>query len=320
MVTDGIEAKEINADYAKSLKTILKLRWSPVALKMVRPEEDIPPGVYAPSSTIRHCQSLIAARRGHSLYIPAKYHACPDGSAILGIVPMSAKLRSGELYLLFKKLPDIQTARKMISTRQEFSAGDYKATAVSPLEKAEYTPDVVIMTLEPEQMMWLCCASTYSSGDRQVFHTSGYNSACADLVVNVIRNGKMNISLGCYGARASSDVGDNELYVSIPYSQLPAVINALEKLAKKSIPEARARVYLPPVIDRLPAVDSDITAGTARIIINRELCSGCGTCAAFCPESVFIVKNGKAETVNTGNCCICHTCVGQCPEKAIRIL
>ena len=106
-----------NEQLAKSLQQILGLRWSPVALRMMRPGEALPEGLMEPPIPLRHCQSIIVARRGNCLYMPPRKHACPDGAGILGLVEMSPKLRSGELYLLFKKLPNIECARTMIADR-----------------------------------------------------------------------------------------------------------------------------------------------------------------------------------------------------------
>lgn len=312
----------LNKDLADALKSALTLRWSPVAIRLMRPGEDIPAGVTEPSARIRHCQSITAARRGNCLYIPPRRHACPDGAGIMGLIPMSDKLRSGALYLLFKKLPSIECAQKMIASRPEFEPGSYTATLVAPLEKAQYEPDVVVFTMLPEQAMWLFCASTYADGERQVLHTSGYNSTCADLTVQVMKSGKMNISFGCYGARASSDVEDGEVYVSIPFVRLAPLVESLQKLAAKSIPEARRRIYMPPVFDSITS-SGKVEPETVELTIDESLCTGCGLCEAFCPESVIrleTTKDGeKAKAADVDKCCACYTCVGQCPVQAIRL-
>ncbi|MBP2652759.1 MAG: putative ArCR [Firmicutes bacterium] len=311
-----------NSELAEAFRSTLTLRWSPVAVRLMRPGERIPEGVFEPSTRIRHCQSIAIARRGNSMYIPPRCHACPDGAAIMGIVPMSPKLRSGELYLLFKKLPNLECAKKMIAARPEFTAGTYTATLVAPLEAATFIPDVVIFTLWPEQAMWLCAATTYSTGERQTFHTSGYNSTCADLTVQVIKSQTMNISFGCYGARASSDIEDFEVYVSVPYCQLEIIADALKNLSSKSIPEARRRIYLPPVMDCVSKPD-EVAGETVEIIIDKKRCKGCGLCAAFCPEAMLEVtgtaETQKARKSRETGCCACYTCVGQCPEKAIQL-
>ena len=311
-----------NKELAEAFKNMLTLRWSPVAVKLLKPDEPIPDNISEPSVPLRHCQAITVARRGNSLYMPPSKHACPDGSAIMGLVPMSPKLRSGELYLLFKKLPNIECAQKMIASRPEFEAGEYRASVVAPLEDATFEPDVVIFTIYPEQIMWLCCASSYGSGERHVFHTSGYNSTCADLTVQVMKSQKMNISFGCYGARAISDINDFEAYLSVPFNQLDSLAESLEKLSVKSIPEARKKIYMPPVIDR--GISSD-QAGTCsvKVRINEDRCDGCGLCEAFCPEAVIEMKlvdnTSKAAAIASEKCCACYTCVGQCPQKAIQL-
>lgn len=307
---------------ARAFTTMLTLRWSPVAVKLLRPGEAIPDSVAEPAVPLRHCQAITIARRGNSLYLPPRKHACPDGAAIMGLIPMAPKLRSGELYLLFKKLPNIECARKMIASRQEFEPGTYAATVVAPLEDAAFEPDVVIFTIYPEQVMWLCCASSYGTGERHVFHTSGYNSTCADLTVQVMKSQKMNISFGCYGARAISDLSDFEAYVSVPYQQITTLIESLQKLSAKSIPEARRRIYMPPVIDKVAAAEQT-DAGTVAVVIDEERCNGCGLCEAFCPEAVLEMvktKGGqKVNAVRAEKCCACYTCAGQCPQKAIQL-
>lgn len=311
-----------NKELAETFKAILTLRWSPVAVKLLKPDEDIPKNVVEPSTPLRHCQAITTARRGNSLYMPPGKHACPDGAAIMGLIPMSPKLRSGELYLLFKKLPTIECAQKMIASRPEFAPGSYRATILAPLEEAAFEPDVVIFTIYPEQAMWLCCASSYGTGERHIFHTSGYNSTCADLTVQVMKNQKMNISFGCYGARAISDINDFEVYLSVPFKQIHSLAESLKKLSVKSIPEARRKIYMPPVIDNL-ALPEELGVYSVKVKVNENRCNGCGLCEAFCPEAVIEIGtvNGisKAYAAAAEKCCACYTCVGQCPQKAIQL-
>lgn len=314
-------------EISKILKETLSLRWEPVAVRMLRPGEERPPQTVEPPVPLRHCQSIAIARRGHSLYMPPRSHACPDGAGILGLVEMSPKLKSGELYLLFKKLPNLEIARKMIDSRPEFPAGSYKATLLAPLEQALFEPDVVILTLWPEQAMWLCCAQTYHNGARQNFKTSGFNSTCADLVIQPMKTGEMNISFGCYGARASSEINDFELYLSVPTALLEPVVQSLLQLSRKSIPEERSKVYLHPVMDKVGSRRDNPQEGKTRkniqIFIAEEQCTGDGLCAAFCPSSVLEIKDREgrqvAEAVHPELCSLCYTCVGQCPQKAIQI-
>ncbi|HHW07437.1 MAG TPA: 4Fe-4S binding protein [Clostridia bacterium] len=313
-------------ELSRIFKETLSLRWDPVAVRLVRMGEERPPEAVEPPVPLRHCQSIIAARRGNCLYMPPRSHACPDGAGILGLVEMSPKLRSGELYLLFKKMPDLETARKMIATRPEFPAGEYEATLLAPLGAAAFAPDVVIFTLWPEQAMWMCCALTYATGERQYFKTSGFNSTCADLVVQPMQSGAMNISFGCYGARAASEINDFELYLSVPVPLLEPIARSLLKLSQKSIPEERQKIYLHPVLDKVGPRRPEVkeTAGSrVEIFIDTERCLGDGLCVAFCPAGVLALVEGeggkRVQALYPEKCSACYTCAGQCPERAIQL-
>lgn len=312
-------------EMSKIFKESLSLRWDPVAVRMMRPGEERPPQMIEPPVPLRHCQSIITARRGNCLYMPPRCHACPDGSGILGLVEMSPKLRSGDLYLLFKKMPNIETAQKMIASRHEFEAGSYQATLLAPLDKATFEPDVVVFTVWPEQAMWLCCSQTYANGQRQNFKTSGFNSTCSDLIVLPMESGEMNISFGCYGARASSEIDDFELYLSIPTPLLESIAQSLVKLSQKSIPEERKKIYLHPVMDKVGSRRGKTQEDKAsvEIFIDAEQCEGDGLCVAFCPSAVLEIVDSDgqkvAKALHPEACSACYTCVGQCPRKAIQL-
>jgi ferredoxin len=53
--------------------------------------------------------------------------------------------------------------------------------------------------------------------------------------------------------------------------------------------------------------------------VNEELCIGCGTCEALCPQ-VFKVENGKSQVI-AEDCkdCNCDEVVASCPVSAISL-
>ena len=51
--------------------------------------------------------------------------------------------------------------------------------------------------------------------------------------------------------------------------------------------------------------------------INRDLCIGCGECAADCPVNVLHIIEGKADV--SGPCFQCGHCVAVCPVRAAAI-
>lgn len=237
--------KERYASWAQTMKEVLGLRWHSVGIHLVRTGEPFP-DVPMPEERLRYCQSLIAARRGRALLMPVNRHACPDGTAILGLAPLPEKLASGELYALFHKLDSIEAARRMVHERPCLEPRTVDATCVFPLDDAPCEAEVAAVIAKPEQMMWLSMATSYYTGHRHDFKVSGYNAQCVETTLLPLVSGGINISLGCYGCRAASDVEDSMMMMGIPVNLMPEVVRGLKELGKKAIPQARDRIYLPP--------------------------------------------------------------------------
>lgn len=232
--------------WSDALMRVLRLRWSPVAVNLI-PAGAALPDAPQPREKLRYCQSLMAARRGKTLLMPTRCHACPDGTTILGLTEIPAKLASGELYIRFGKLATIEAARRMVAERPRLEPRSIRATMVAPLAQALLLPDVVAVIAQPEQMMWLCMAASFYTGRRFDFKVSGYNAQCVETTLFPYTSGKINISLGCYGCRASSDIGDDLMFMGIPAAEMPGLIDGLKALGKKAIPDSRAKIYLPPL-------------------------------------------------------------------------
>jgi len=232
------------AEWHEALSGILSLRWNPVAVSLIGTDAPLP-DTPLPPAKLRHCQSIMAARRGYSFLMTPHCHACPDGTHILGMTEIPPKLASGELYLRFGKLDSIEAARQMVKERPCLPGRSIGATLVAPLANAIHTPDVIIVIANPEQMMWLCMAASYYSGQRFDFKVSGYNALCVETTVIPLTTGKINISLGCYGCRGASDISDDLMFMGIPLAEMPKVIQGLGELGKKAIPDSRAKIYLP---------------------------------------------------------------------------
>jgi len=240
------EKVELYREWSKTLKDILGLRWNPVAISLI-PAGDPLPDVPIPEERLRYCQSLMAARRGRSIMMPANRHACPDGTAILGLTELPAKLASGELYILFHKLHDIEAAKRMVLERPCLEPRTIDATVVTPLDSAATEPQVIAVVAQPEQAMWLLMSSSYYSGHRHELNASGYNAQCVETTLLPYTTGKLNVSFGCYGCRASSDVGDDLMFVGIPVDLMPTIIAGLRELGSRAIPQSRNKIYLPPM-------------------------------------------------------------------------
>jgi uncharacterized protein (DUF169 family) len=120
--------------------------------------------------------------------------------------------------------------------------GSIQAVAVSPLSKAKLKPDVVVVTGTPEQVYWIIpAATTFSVGGRVTVDIATAQASCGDSTIIPMVTGNVNISLGCFGCRKSTDIKPDEMLVGIPMSKLPDMVKALEKMGAGPIPKSRTK-------------------------------------------------------------------------------
>ena len=58
------EILDQNREYAQVMKDVMRLRYEPVAIKLVREDEEFPEGYEEPAEQQSHCQSIFRAKDG----------------------------------------------------------------------------------------------------------------------------------------------------------------------------------------------------------------------------------------------------------------
>ncbi len=241
---------ELHAEYAELQRSIMQslgLRWQPVAVSLIDKDELLP-DVPMPPENLRFCQAMMAARRGASILMPPHRHSCPDGTSIFGMTGVPEKLATGEIYVLFHKVVNAEAAARMVAERPTLQPKSRRATYVAPLAKTVREPEVVVFTGTPEQMMWLSMSMSYYTGHRHDFHASGFNSMCVEAVLLPLTNDEPNITFGCYGCRAATDIGEDMMFMGVPTHLLPMIAQGAAELAKKAIPDSRNKIYVEPIM------------------------------------------------------------------------
>jgi uncharacterized protein (DUF169 family) len=231
-----------NVEMSKVFMESLGLQTEPVAITLIKKGKPLPAGYALPEKPIRHCQAIMRARKGEMLTIPADKQACPVGGSALGIVPLPEKVKAGEFHHSMGMYETTDAAAKTISVRPQLEPLSNEATALAPLSKATLEPDVVVIVGIPEQVYWLIpAASTFSMGGRVTVEMASVQATCADSTVVPIKTGNMNISLGCFGCRKTSDINPEEMLVGIPRVRLAETVKALKTMAQGPIPKSRQK-------------------------------------------------------------------------------
>lgn len=196
----------------------------------------------APEKPVRHCQSIMRARRGESMAIPAEKHMCGIGAAALGMAELGDEVRSGEFHTKMGLYGAKEAAGVTMELNPSLPPGSTMGTVVAPLSRYEGEPDVVVVVAQPEQVYWLLpVALTYRAGGRSMMDLASVQAACADATAVPYLCQHCNLSLGCFGCRKSTDMEPQEMLLGIPAALFPEMVEAVEELAEGPIPKSRVK-------------------------------------------------------------------------------
>lgn len=214
---------------SREIKEKLGLDKSPVAIKFILREEDIPEGIEKIGENVRHCEMVQKAAEGEIFYATAEEQMCKGGAAALGLMEAPEKIKTGEFYQSLGRFSSLGSAKRTMENVPKIDPM-MKAIIYAPLERAEFDPDVIVMISKPSQAMKIAQALVYSSGGRVEADFSGIQSICADAVAGPFLRGTPNITLGCSGSRQFAGIKEEEVIVGLNGENIDSLMNALENM------------------------------------------------------------------------------------------
>lgn len=195
--------------YGEQLETSLILRTSPVAVKMLEKEADIPEGAFRPKKDggyhIAQCQAFGMSRReGKTVAMLKEDHWCPTALMAYGMVePPESMAKWGESY-------------------RSFETGKYIGAVTAPLKSANFMPDVVLIYLNPGQIRALTL--TMMSGGESQMSSHFFLPSCAHCVVDPMETGKYAIVLPDPGEHQRALTLEEEMIFAVPQGKMPELM------------------------------------------------------------------------------------------------
>ncbi len=227
-----------NAQIADRLKTVLRLRHEPVAIKLVKKGEEYPEGYELPPEQRSHCQAVMDAKNGKCYKMTAEMQGCNVGASTLGMMPKPEKVKNGEFHAgigIHETPASAKAMNDAVSDIPYETAGEI----VCPLRDADFTPDAVVVVDIPERVYWFEAFYTYKNGGRVTYTTAPFQCACEDITAVPIVTGKPNISIGCFGCRRRTDMKADEMAIGIPFSLIPDMMDVLGKYENTVLVKAK---------------------------------------------------------------------------------
>ena len=217
------------AEAAETLKKLLALKGSPVAIKFATSREEIPAGMEELDKTIRHCSMVNLARNeGRIFYATAGKHECNGGAWSLGLREITPTLKSGDFYFRLGKFNSAAACKRTIDKVPHLISGDTYATLYAPLEKTPFVPNVIMIVTSPRNMLKISQSALFTLGGRMHAEFSGIQSVCSDATAQTYLTGLPNFSLGCDGSRKFSGIADDEMVMGFPAEMLSEIVESLK--------------------------------------------------------------------------------------------
>ena len=211
----------------------------PVALKLCRLESELPEKVRMPVRDFGYqvaiCQAIGMARRyGWTIAVGKGDQCCLVGAVAMGFIE---KVPPG--------LPFPEEKRPQ--------PGEYSHLLISPLNRAGFEPDVVVIYANSAQAMRLGHAAGMGAGLKVLAQATGMGD-CVDVVGYTAKCGECQFVLPSGGDRIFGSTQDHEVIFAVPGDKLDAVMNGLEGTHKMGfrypiMTDMNHRPALPPFLE-----------------------------------------------------------------------
>ena len=212
--------------YGEKLERILRLRTSPLAVKMLEKEEDIPQGAVRPKRDrnchLSQCQAFALSRRQDETVVMLK----EDNWCFAPLIAYGLVERPDD--------PDIEK----FTTFPAFERGKYIGIVSAPLRTANFDPDVVIIYSDTAQLRNMLLPVHYKT-DGSGVDSHFFPPSCAYLLVPPMETGRYMVALPDFGECDRALAADNEIILSVPRAKLEEFVSGLLEREEGKLGPAR---------------------------------------------------------------------------------
>ncbi len=227
-------------NFGEDLEKSLKLKTSPVAVKMLKSETEIPGGAVRPKRDrgfhLAQCQVFTMSRRhGMTIAMLKEDHWCWAPLMAYGIVPD----------------PE-DTFVNAHTSFPRFKFGEYIGILTGPLRMTTFEPDMVLAYSDTAQLREMIGVAKNIEKTTIKSEFDPIDS-CAYAIVPVIRDNQFRITLPDPGERSRAFAEDDEIIFSIPRDRLAKFVAGVKRTTEmKKNPDDWSHLQLRPDFPRPP--------------------------------------------------------------------
>ena len=217
--------------YGEDLEKLLILRTSPIAVKMLEKEADIPAGAVRPKKDrgihIAQCQAFAMSRRQKETVAMLK----EDNWCFAALIA----------YGLVDK-PDDPEFQRFVSF-PTFERDKYIGIISAPLRTANFEPDIVVIYSNTSQLRNLLMPTHFFSEEAKV-NSHFFPPACAYQIVPVMADGQLIVTLPDPGDYTRALAGEDEIILSVPKDKIGTLVEGVRQMGEGEFGYARAIMYM----------------------------------------------------------------------------
>lgn len=248
-------------EMGKEIRRYINPETFPVAIKILKDKKEIPSGARTPLKDLKvkiaHCQAQSICRKyGWTIAMTREDLGC----AISGYTYGWESIQKEEAIHFFIRMhyaSNEEAALKILQTTRALEPGKYKAVVYSPLEWTKIEPDIILLYLNPAQLMRCLHGTTHRTGLPITSSFSGRAGSCTEGVLGAFLDQSSKVVVPGNGDRVWASVQDHEMAYVLPSSHLKDLIHGLAKTHERGIryPIPSYMRYQPEVGLSLPLID-----------------------------------------------------------------
>lgn len=223
---------------ARELESYIRPAALPMAVRIVKEGEELPPKVRQPLRDLKVrlsiCQVMGMARRyGWTIAVGPQDQSCPIAQVAMGFNEALPFFTEGNLaHGMYAET--MEASAKAEAEMPMFAPGEAKYILIGPLAKATYEPQIVVVYANSAQVMRLVAGAVFKKGGYLPSRVAP-RADCSDIVVGTLREDHAQVILPCYGDRVFAMTQDHEMCFAIPYSQMGDLLQGLAGTEKGGI-------------------------------------------------------------------------------------
>jgi uncharacterized protein (DUF169 family) len=248
-------------DLGQEIRRYINTESFPIALKILKDKKEIPSGTRRPVKDLKvkmaHCQAQSICRKyGWTIAMTKEDLGCAISGYTYGwqTIPPEGAI---DFLTRMNYAADKTVALKILQSFRTLEQGQCEAVVYSPLERTKIEPDVILIYLNPAQLMRCIHGSTQRTGQPITCSFSGRAASCTEGVLGAFLDQSPKVVVPGNGDRVWATAQDHEMVYTLPASHLRDLVEGLAKTHERGIryPIPSFLRYQPEVGLTLPLID-----------------------------------------------------------------